>query len=80
MSLSADPDKRKHNSSIVFRKQFQTILDQTCLPEKISQKTGHQSFSSAPGWARWPCVCGGRAPGKGDEKQLENMQGSPKGC
>jgi len=32
------------------------------------------------GWERRPCVCGGRVLGKSDEKQLENMQGSPKGC
>jgi len=36
------------------------------------QQAGHQSPNWPPGWARRPCVCGGRALGKGDKKQQEN--------
>ncbi|MDY0078694.1 MAG: hypothetical protein RBR87_15605 [Bacteroidales bacterium] len=50
---------------------------QNCLPAVSIRPS---SPNPPPGWARRPCVCGGRALGKGDKKQLENMQGSPKGC
>jgi len=81
MSLPAMCGKRKHNFSIVFSiaiLKYSRLSMSTCN-SSVRRQAIKASHQHRVGRASLVCAAG-RGLGKGDEKQLENMQGSPKGC